>query len=228
MKTIFNILLVVCGCCGYVFSAETPPKTGFIRLVQAVAPGTGSVNVRIDGEDLFPQGYDLGQCSGGMGFEVGEHRIEIVKPGVLRTTVKISLAEGETVTLVAYAERRDPPAGAESRTKWKMMVLHLRQPPPAPGFHLTMVSVSSREEIPVKTMMAGKRNPAVSLVRRIDPVGVPLGRSGGDMLDLQSGEMILGHVSLDEKGEYVVILYDKEDGGLGMVSFYDPKHMIAG
>jgi hypothetical protein len=228
MKTISNILLVAFGLCSGVLAQGVPPKPGFIRLVQAMAPGTGKVNVRIDGDDIFPKGYDLSQCSGGMGFHGGEHRIDVVKQGVEPATVKIPLAEGETITLVVYAEKLPAVSGDDGKPKWKARLLRLRQPPPEPGYHLTLASVSGREEIPVRTLVAGRNKPVISLVRRLSTVGVHLGRGSGDTLELESGDHPLGRVSLDEKGSYVVILYDKEDGGVGMVSFFDPKFVIAG
>jgi len=228
MKTISNILLLTCSLCVCVPAHGAPPKIGFIRLVQAVSPGTGKVNVRIDGEDIFPKGYDLGQCTGGMGFHEGEHRIEVIKQGVEPATVKLSLAEGETVTLVAYAEKLPVIPGDADKPVWKARLLRLRQQPPEPGFHLTLASVCLQEEIPVRTLLVGRKSPEFSLVRRLSTVGVRLGRSAGDTLELQTGDQQLGNVSLDEKGNYVVILYDKEGGGVGMVSFYDPKFVVAG
>ena len=43
---------------------EGSPEVGFVRIINAIAPGNGTTRVLIDGEDLFPKGYQLGQRSG--------------------------------------------------------------------------------------------------------------------------------------------------------------------
>ena len=46
-------------------------RTGFIRVANTVAPGTGNVNVLIDGKDVYPSGYKFGAVTGGIGLPSG-------------------------------------------------------------------------------------------------------------------------------------------------------------
>jgi hypothetical protein len=52
---------------------DGPPQVGFIRIVNAVAPGLGLANVFVDGDDIFPKGYQLGQRTGGIGAHARRH-----------------------------------------------------------------------------------------------------------------------------------------------------------
>ncbi|MCB1133007.1 MAG: DUF4397 domain-containing protein, partial [Verrucomicrobiae bacterium] len=58
---------------------EEKPNVCFLRYVNAIAPGKGNANVIINGEDIFPKGYALGQFTGGFGLEAGSHTIKIEK-----------------------------------------------------------------------------------------------------------------------------------------------------
>ena len=45
---------------------------------------------------------------------------------------------------------------------------------------------------------------------------------------LRLGDDPLNFVSLDDPGNYVVVLFDDEDGNVKAISFYDPRFVIAG
>jgi hypothetical protein len=49
----------------------------------------GKSLILIDGEDIFPKGYDLGQRTGGFGLKAGAHTISIKKTGVETGTTKM-------------------------------------------------------------------------------------------------------------------------------------------
>src|SRR5688572_3853331 len=81
------------------------PQVGFIRLVNAVGPGTGNTKLLIDGENMYPKGYKLGQRTGGIGLEAGSKKIAIEKEGVEEGTTSLKVEAGETISLIAFAEK---------------------------------------------------------------------------------------------------------------------------
>ena len=57
--------------------------------------------------------------------------------------------------------------------------------------------------------------------------GFDLGDNRSDV-ELRLGEEPLTFVSLDDPGNYVVVLYDDGEGKVRGLSFYDPRFVIAG
>ena len=60
-----NIVVLLAGLLP--LAAQDRPEVGFIRMVHALAPGEGKMQLFVDGENMFPKGYDLGQRTGGSG-----------------------------------------------------------------------------------------------------------------------------------------------------------------
>ena len=70
MKTISKIsAIALCMITGvtHVMGNEPSSEVGFLRIINAITQGYGTTRVFIDGEDLYPKGYQLGQRSGGIG-----------------------------------------------------------------------------------------------------------------------------------------------------------------
>lgn len=224
MKTIFSLLLALVAV--PVFARGEAPPVGFVRLVHAVAAGEGPLRVKLDGAGLRTQGYELGQRTGGIGMPAGGHAIELEKTGVEPFREKLDLPAGETVTLVAYAEKL-PPAREGGPPRWAMRVRKLTAAEVASGYRLTLLSVCPREEIVVRTSIEARRKVEVSALKRFEPVAVDLGgRRGG--VEVRLGEEALVAVSLDDPGHYVVLLYEDASGRVRALAFYDPKLEVAG
>jgi hypothetical protein len=228
MKTISNILAVAVLLLGAypVLAQESPPQVGFVRIVNAVAPGEGKVSMLIDGEDIFPKGYDLGQRTGGFGLKAGSHTITIKKTGVETGTTKITLNTGETLTLIGFAEKvpakkeGDPPV-------WVTKILRLKQSDPERGFRMTLVSVCDTDEVTIKAAVQGKGSIETAHVKRLATTSVDLGGARGEVL-VKAGEDIVTTLSPEDPGNYVVVLYQDTEGKIKALSFFDPKFVIAG
>lgn len=218
--------LVLTSAVSPVRAQQKQSEVGFIRIVHAVAPGQGKVNILIDGEDIFPKGYDLGQRTGGFGMKAGVHMITLKKEGVEPGTTRVTLKNGETLTLIGFAEKipgkndGDPPA-------WKTRILRLKQCDPERGFRMTLVSVCDQDEVTVKAAVQVKKGIEVASVRRLTTTLIDLGRSRGEVL-VKAGDEVVNTVSTDDPGNYVVVLYQDSDGRIKALSFYDPKFVIAG
>ncbi len=225
MKTLSNILLAA-AMLATATAQDGPPKVGFVRIVHAVAAGEGRAGILIDGEDIFPKGYELGQRTGGFGLKAGSHTISIKKTGVETGTTKVNLETGETMTLIGFAEKvpakkeGDPPV-------WTTRILRLKQSDPERGYRMTLVSVCDKDEVTVKAAAQGKGTLETAHVKRLATTTVDLGRNRGEVL-VQSGDEVITTISPEDPGNYVVVIYQDAEGKIRALSFFDPKFVIAG
>jgi hypothetical protein len=206
---------------------DEAPKVGFIRLVNAVAPGTGNLHLKIDGEEMYAKGYTMGQRTGGIGLLAGSKKIAVTKEGVEEGSTTVQLGIGETVTLIAFAEKL--PAEDDKPERWAARVLRLKPRDVENGYRLTLLSVCKQTEILFETDIQGRDKPEGSSVKRLMTSTVDLGGAGGDItVRLRGSDKILTSFRPDDPGNYVMLLYDGEDGEVHSVYFYDPKFVIAG
>jgi hypothetical protein len=210
-----------------VLSAQESPKVGFIRLVNVVYPGTGNLHLKIDGEEMYAKGYTMGQRTGGIGLLAGSKKITVTKDGVEEGSTTVQLGIGETVTIVAFAEK--VPAKDDKPERWEARILRLKQRDVEKGYRLTVLSTSTQAEVLFETDIQGREKPEASSVKRLMTTSVDLGGAGGDItVRLRGSKDVLTSFRPDDPGNYVMLLYDGEDGKVRAVYFYDPKFVIAG
>lgn len=226
MKTISNILTALLLAASAVAAQDGPPQVGFVRIVNAVAAGDGKTSILIDGEDIFPKGYDLGQRTGGFGLKSGSHTITIRRNGVEPGSTKVDLQTGETMTLIGFAEKV-PAEKKDDPPVWKTRILRLKQSDPERGFRMTLVSVCDKEEVTIQAAIQGKQTVETATVKRLATTMVDLGRSRGEVL-VKAGDEIITTVSPEDPGNYVVVLFQDAGGAIKALSFFDPKFVIAG
>lgn len=208
-------------------TAEESPKIGFIRLVNAVSPGSGNVRLEVDGKDLFPKGYQLGQRSGGIGLPAGARKVRITRDGVEAGETTCTLAIGETLSLIAFAEKQ--PAEKDEAPRWAIKILRLKQRDASRGYRLTVISVAAEAETLFATSRDGAKARTPGSVKRLMTTSIDLGKRAGDIgLYLRDVEEPISYFRPDAAGNYVVVLYDDAGGGIKAVSFHDPKFVIAG
>lgn len=225
MKKISKILVLLSALLVTV-SAQEKPQVAFVRIVNAVSPGTGNASFIVDGKNLYEEGYKLGQTTGGYGVAIGTRTIQVEKEGVQKGTTKLTLGLGETVTLIAFAERlpvedeNDPP-------KWTIKLLRLKQANVERGYGLSLVSVCSPPETVVELGVLSSGKTIRSAAKRLSITKVDIGSLRGEVM-VKIGERNLTMVSPDSPGNYVVILYETVEGTTEALTFYDPKFVVAG
>lgn len=224
MKTIFKFLVLL-------FATSLPliaqrPEVGFIRIVNAVAPGEGKATFLLDGRNLYPDGYALGQDTGGYGVKAGDINIEVRKEGVESGSTRVKLGNGETMTVIAFAERL-PQKNLDDPPQWAIRLLRLRQQEFEREYGLSFISVCKPEEIALSVTIEGRDRPASVVARRLNISKLEIGGARAEMM-ISMGGRVLTHVSPDSPGNYVVILYENAEGGIAALSYYDPKFVIAG
>lgn len=228
MKTIFNLLVAI-GLMGLAQGQEGgPPQVGFVRLVNAVGAGVGNTMFKVDGEELYPKGYRLGQRTGGIGLEAGNRQIEVRKEGVESGKTAVQVEVGQTTTLVAFAEL-EKAEDEDEPPVWKGKVLRLKQRDAERGYHLTVVSVCVEADVTFEVATDAALKQKLWTVKRFKTETIKLGTGRCDVqLTQRGGEEALCRLSMDEPGNYVAVLYNDAEGKVRAVKFYDPKFMIAG
>jgi hypothetical protein len=209
----------------HVMGNEPSSEVGFLRIINAITQGHGTTRVLIDGEDLYPKGYQLGQCSGGIGLAAGSHTVTFEKNGVKSGTTKIDLPAGETISLIGFAEKI-PADDDHARPRWMTKILKLKQSDPERGYRMTLLSVCKADEVTVDATIAGKTI-ATAHVKRLKSAHIDLGSSRNEAM-IKVGGKIITTVSPDEPGNHVVVLYQDEAGKVRALTFFDPKFVIAG
>jgi hypothetical protein len=224
MKTIFKSLVLLAAMC--VPLAAQQPEIGFVRIVNAVSPGTGNASFLIDGRNLYADGYALGQTTGGYGVKAGNIDIEVRKQGVESGSTRINLGIGETMTVIAFAERL-PAKKPDDPPKWVIKLLRLKQQEVERGYGVSLVSVCKPEEITLSLTVEGRDEPVRAFAKRLAISKVELGGKRGEIM-VSLADRVLANISPDSPGNYVVILYENAEGTIEALSYYDPKFVIAG
>jgi hypothetical protein len=229
MKMISKIFAAALCMFGVISSANgkaTSPEFGFLRIINAIAPGNGTTRVLIDGEELFPKGYQLGQRSGGIGLAAGPHTVTLQKNGVESGTTKIELKSGETLSLIGFAEKI-PATDDHAPPRWTTKILKLKQSDPERGFRMTLLSVCDLDEVKVDAIIPGQKDITTAHVKRLTTAAIDLGNTRSEAMVKVGGEIITT-VSPDEPGNHVVVLYQDAEGKIRALTFFDPKFVIAG
>lgn len=225
MKTIFRTLLILVGTFPQLPAQDqaSKPPTGFIRLVNAVAAGTGNVSLLINGEDMRPSGYQLGDATGGIGLRAGNQKVTIRKEGVKEGTTTVSLGKDQTVTLIPFSEQ--VPASDQEPAHHVVRLLRLRQKEVESGRTATFVSVSATPEIKVEVESETGQRTAV-FVKRLMVGETPIKYSQGYAPVFVNGTAIQP-IPIGGAGNYVVVLYDDAEGKIQSLYFRDFKFLSA-
>ena len=206
---------------------EEKPKVGWVRLVNAVGPGTGNTQLKIDGENMYPKGYKLGQRTGGIGMTVGPRKIVVSKEGVEDGTTTLNVEDGETVSLIAFAEKA--PADKDKPERWVTKLLRLKQRDVENGYRLTVISVNLEGETLFSYQRETDPKKIPTSVKRLMTTSIDLGnRPAPVSVFLRDQETAAAAFKPDAKGNYVVVLYQDPDGTVKAVAYFDPKFVIAG
>src|SRR5690606_29850884 len=123
-------------------------------LINAVAQGEGPVHLLVDGDDLNPEGYRLGDVTRGIGLTPGVHRIAVKRTGVETGETNVKVEADDTTTLIPFAEK--VPASDDKPVHWAMRILRLKQKEPETERSATFVSVCQEPEIKVELAADGK------------------------------------------------------------------------
>jgi len=222
MRTIFSWVLALLP---WVAAAQElePGKIGYIRLVHAVAPGEGLLKLELDGADIYPDGYELGAVTGGIGVATGRCKVRVTKEGVKPGETEVEVEAGGTTTVIPFAERI--PATDDEPAHWQVRILRLKQVEEEQGRNATFVSVAAQPELAVEM-----RDPDGTwnkyFVKRFGTTRAPMKYPEG-YVPLRLGERELPAIPVMDEGNYVVVLHNDGEGEVGALSFRDFKELTA-
>jgi hypothetical protein len=226
MKTISKILrfsMMALVIVPFASIAQETPKSGFIRIVNAVAIGTGPMNVLIDGKKINPKGYKIGDLTGGISLPPGNRTVTFSREGVTAGTTRVNVATNETTTLIPFSEK--VPASDQVPAHWEIRILRLKQKDPEEERSATFTSVSQNPEVKVEIREPeGKWNSV--FVKRLAVAQAPILYPRG-YVPLRSTDGDLTSIPVSSAGNYVVLLYDDEQGKLRSLNFRDKKFLSA-
>ena len=202
-----------------------PPvgKTGFIRLADAVATGTGQLELLVDNSSINPAGYKLGDVTGGVALKPGSHEITIRREGNKEGKTKVSIVANETTILIPFSEK--VPASDTEPAHWEIRVLRLKQQAPESERSATFVSVSQNPEIKVEIRDPEGKWSSV-FVKRLAVAQAPILYPRG-YVPIKIGETDLQPIPVSDIGNYVVLLYDTPEGEVRALNFRDQKFLSA-
>jgi hypothetical protein len=223
MKMIFKILAVLLVTASAVVAQGDEKKVGYIRLIHALAPGEGKLSLILDGADVYPSGYQLGNATGGIGVKAGRCKVVIRRDGVEEGETDVDVVMGETTTVIPFAERI--PATDDKPAHWQIRILRLKQTKRQEGRVATFVSVSVQPEVTVE-MREPEGGWSKVFVKRFGTANLPMNYPEG-YVPLRVGEQKLSPIPVMDEGTYVVVLFDDAEGKLASISFRDFMHLTA-
>ncbi len=223
-KSILSLLLVCVALgSGRVHSQEDVNRGpyGFIRLMNAMSAGTGQLDFVIDGKLVRPEGYRLGDMTGGVALRPKSYNVEFRREGVKKGETKVNVVNNETVTLIPFAEL--VPATDEQPARWEMRILRLKQYDAESRRTATFVSVSREPEIKVEIRQDDEKWEPL-FVKRLGVVRADIKQARG-YLPVRYKERNLKSLSIAPSGNFVSVLYDDEKGMVQTKNFIDYKYL---
>ena len=208
-----------------VYAQEDPAAVplGFIRVVDAINKGTGPLRVSLDGEDIRPKGYQLGDATGGIGLKLGSQRLKFVREGIVEGATTVILKKDRTVTLIPFA--RLIPASDQKPSSFEVKVLHLEQKSVETGRTVTFVSVSASPEVKAE-LMAEDGTWRSAFVKHLKTAEIPM-KSSQAFVSVKLDGLLTTPIPVGGDGNYVVVIYDDADMKLQSVYFRDFKYLSA-
>ena len=133
---------------------------GFIRLLDAVSIGTGKLEFLIDGASVRPDGYQLGNVTGGIALKPKTYKVVFRRDGVIDGETQVTVAANDTTILIPFAEQM--PASDDKPGRWLIRILRLKQHEQENKRTASFVSVSRESELKVEIRQSnGKWEPVV-------------------------------------------------------------------
>lgn len=212
--------LVLPGGAAHAQNAQRGP-CGFVRLLNAVSIGTGKLQFLIDGIPVRPDGYQLGNVTGGIALKPKTYKVEFRREGVKDGETRVTVAADDTTILIPFAIQE--PASEGQPARWEIRILRLKQHEADDQRTATFVSVSREPELMVEIRQAdGKWQPV--FVKRLGIARANIQQARGYM-SVRCKQQALSAVSVGPAGNFVSVLYEDEKGTLRSKTFQDYKYL---
>ena len=220
---IVAISLLVSILPGRVYGQAVVGPRGFVRLVNAVAIGTGKLDMLIDGSRVREEGYKFGDVTGGIPRTPGAYKVSFRREGVENGETKLTLYKNETTTLIPFAEF--VPATPDKEAYWTIRILRLKQHEAKQKRTATIINVTREPELKVEIRQKDERWEAL-FVKRLGLERTMIQQSSG-YVPLRSGGKDLKALSVGSSGNFVAVVYEDADGAIRSQNFQDFKFLSA-
>lgn len=228
MKQIFSLFLLLTApfLFGQAGQGEIPKNLGYLRFMNLVDAGSGKTTLKIDGKNVKPSGFSLGQRSGAVPFKAGTLKFVLSKEGCLSAEREVKIAVGQSKTVVAFAEEVFDEEGQS--LGWQIKLATLEQHTPESGLMVTFVSFCKEDalDLEIREAMTGKTYKQTVNKRRT--ARVKLVEEGRVRATVTCQGETLGRIRVDEHGNYVAMIFEGDDGKRKMETFYDPEFLVSG
>jgi len=196
---------------------------GFVRLINAVSAGAGKLDFLIDGKSIRPEGYQLGNLTGGIALKPASYKLVFRREGVTEGMTKVQVKANDTTILIPFAEHI---AATENQPeRWEIRILRLKQHESEDKRTASFVSVSREPELKVEMRQIDGTWEAV-FVERLKVARADIKQTRGYM-SVRCKDRELSSVSVGAAGNFVSILYEDEKGELRSKTFQDYKYLSA-
>jgi hypothetical protein len=196
---------------------------GFVRLVNAVSTGAGKLEFLIDGKSIRPEGYQLGNLTGGIALKPASYKMVFRREGVTEGMTQVQVKANDTMILIPFAELI--PATDKKPKHWEIRILRLKQHESDDKRTASFVSVSREPELKVEMRQVDGTWEAV-FVERLKVARAEIKQARG-YLSVRCKGRELSAVSVGAAGNFVSILYEDEKGELRSKTFQDYKYLSA-
>lgn len=223
MKLISSILLLF----SFVpLLAKGPPAdAGFIRFVNLVDAGEGNTGLKINGKNIWKPGYRLGQKTGALPLSAGKQKFVVSKEGCLVAEREIVVEKGQSQTVVGFAEEVFDEEGES--LGWQIKLASLKQHTPESGLVVTFLSFCKEDALDLVIEETVTKKVYNQLVKKRRSERLKLVDSGRVRATVKYKGERIGSIKIEDKGNYVAIIYDSEEGKKKLKTFYDPKFVIS-
>jgi hypothetical protein len=198
-----------------------PGPFGFIRLLNAVALGTGNLEFMLDGKSVRPDGYQLGNVTGGIALKPKTYHVLFRREGVKEGETQVKVAANHTTILIPFAEQL--PASDGQPVRWEIRILRLKQHQTDDQRTASFVSVSREPELKVEIRQADGKWETL-YVKRLGIARTTIQQARG-YLPVRCRAQALTAVSVAAAGNFVSVLYEDQQGILRSKNFQDYKYL---
>jgi len=198
-----------------------PGPFGFIRLLNAVGVGTGKLEFMIDGQSVRPDGYQLGNVTGGIALKPKTYHVMFRREGVKEGETQVKVAANDTTILIPFAEQ--VPVCDGQPVRWEIRILRLKQHQADDKRTASFVSVSREPELKVEIRQADGKWESIH-VKRLGIARANIQQARGYM-SVRCKTQALSAVSVGAAGNFVSVLYEDEQGILRSKNFQDYKYL---
>ncbi len=202
-------------------TSPTSGPRGFIRLMNAVAVGSGKLEFLINDKTVRETGYELGDVTGGIPRHPASYRVRIQREGVEAGETTVHLEKDRTLTIIPFAEL--VPEGPQKKLIWKIRILRLSQHESITEKTVTFVNLTRVPDLEVGIRQKDEAWSSLS-VKRLGLERTHVQQSTG-YVPIKAGSHHLQPLSVGSSGNFVVVVFEDESGGISSRNFQDFKYL---